>query len=59
MSRFLCDVEIAREQFEKFVQWYKKQYPDFAGYIRRVVWDSGVAEIIDGDDIKTFRFIRL
>ena len=58
MSRFLCDIKIAKKSFEYFVNQYKKRHPDFRGEIRQAAWDIGVAEIIDGDTMKPHRFAR-
>ena len=57
MGGFLCDVKEARIRFEEYVAWYKKHHPDFKGYIRQAAWDLGVAEIIDGADMKQYRFM--
>ena len=55
--QFMSDIETSREVFEKFVEWYRKEY-SFSGIIRRSARGLGIAEIIDGDQKKReYRFI--
>ena len=58
--RFMCDLEISTEQYNKFKEWYLGKYPNFKGTIRRSATEFGVAEIIDeNQDLRRYRFSRI
>jgi len=55
----MCDLEISKEAFVLFKEWYMKNHPDFKGIIRRAVDSLYIAEIIDTkQNLKRFRFMR-
>ena len=58
MGKFLCDIKIDDEEFNRFKTWHQEKYPGFKGTIRKST-EMGVADIIDGSNLKRFRYAIL